>query len=243
MLKLTMTYSRGNEGCLYQTMKGASLEHGSGAIDRRTLAKQAAPKEQRWPRTQRRQERVRTVLSRRQPDLTVVLENVHDPHNVSAVLRTCDAVGILEVHAVYTIEAPPDMLFARQTSASAVKWVAVRQHRSIEDCYRTLRLAGMSILATALAPEATDLYEIDLASPVALVFGNEMRGVSEQALQLADGALSIPMVGMVQSLNISVACAVCLYEAFRQRQARGAYDQSKLPEDALKRLENDWLKR
>lgn len=186
---------------------------------------------------------MRAVLSRRQPDLTIVLENVHDPHNVSAVLRTCDAVGILEVHAVYTIEQPPESLFARQTSASAVKWVSVRQHESIEACYGELHQAGLTVLATALAPGAADLYDIDLAAPVALVFGNEMRGVSESALRLADGALSIPMVGMVQSLNISVACAVCLYEAFRQRLAHGAYDRSRLSGDELNALADDWLKR
>lgn len=183
------------------------------------------------------------MLSRRQPDLTVVLENVHDPHNVSAVLRTCDAVGILAVHAVYSIEAPPSVLFARQTSASAAKWVTVHFHDSIEACFAELRQANMTILATALASGATDLFASDLAAPTALVFGNEMRGVSETALRLADGALSIPMVGMVQSLNISVACAVCLYEAFRQRLARGDYERSRLPADERDRLEQDWLKR
>jgi tRNA (guanosine-2'-O-)-methyltransferase len=224
-------------------MEGDRLHLERKAVDRRMLANEREPKDHRWPRTQRRQERVRAVLARRQPDLTVVLENVHDPHNVSAVLRTCDAVGILAVHAVYTIETPPDLLFARQTSASAAKWVTVHRHDSIEDCYGTLRLEGMQILATALAPRATDLYDSDLVAPVALVFGNEMRGVSDDALELADGALSIPIVGMVQSLNVSVACAVCLYEAFRQRAAHGAYDQSRLPAETLDQLERDWLER
>lgn len=219
------------------------MEQESGAVDRRTLASEGAPKDHRWPRTPRRQERVRGVLSRRQPDLTLVLENVHDPHNVSAVLRTCDAVGILAVHAVYTIEAPPNTLFARQTSASAAKWVTVKQHDSINACYGELRQSGMTILATALAPGANVIYDMDLASPVALVFGNEMRGVSKLALERADGAISIPMVGMVQSLNISVACAVCLYEALRQRRASGAYDQSRLSTGDREALERDWLER
>lgn len=224
-------------------MDGERLQPDHGAVDRRTMAHGGAPKEQKWPRTARRQERVRAVLSRRQPDFTVVLENVHDPHNVNAVLRTCDAVGILAVHAVYTVEAPPETLFARQTSASAAKWVTVHRHDTIEECYTELRESGMTILATALASGAIDLYDADLSVPVALVFGNEMRGVSSEALDLADDALSIPMVGMVQSLNISVACAVCLYEGFRQRNAKGAYFQSRLPAGDLELIEQDWLKR
>src|SRR5690606_14369608 len=177
------------------------------AVDRRELARQIGEKPSRWPRTERRQQRIRAVLQRRQPDLTVVLENVHDPHNVAAVLRSCDAVGILRVHVVYTIEEPPKEPFARTTSASAAKWIEVVRHDSIEGCYEALRSEGLRILATALAPESQDLYSLDLRQPTALVFGNEHRGVSEEAAKLADGLVIIPMMGMVQSLNISVACA------------------------------------
>ncbi|HEY8447681.1 MAG TPA: RNA methyltransferase [Thermomicrobiales bacterium] len=213
------------------------------AVDRRELARQIGEKPSRWPRTERRQQRIRAVLQRRQPDLTVVLENVHDPHNVAAVLRSCDAVGILRVHVVYTIEEPPKEPFARTTSASAAKWIEVVRHDSIEGCYEALRSEGLRILATALAPESQDLYSLDLRQPTALVFGNEHRGVSEEAAKLADGLVIIPMMGMVQSLNISVACAVILFEALRQRRAAGAYDTPKLPPDVLQRLEEDWLKR
>jgi tRNA (guanosine-2'-O-)-methyltransferase len=213
------------------------------AADRRLLSRTQPLKPQRWPRTQRRQARIRAALSRRQPDLTVVLENVHDPHNVSAILRSCDGVGVLRAHAVYTIEEPPAGGFARQTSASAAKWVDVERHESIAACYDQLRADGFTILATSIGPESRTLFDCDLAGPVALVFGNEMRGVSEEARALADGAIEIPMAGMVQSLNVSVAGAICLYEAFRQRMAAGDYETPKLTANELRLLEDDWLRR
>ena len=196
-----------------------------------------------WPRTERRLARIDEVLARRQPDLTVVLENVHDPHNVSAVLRSCDAVGVLNVHAIYTVEEAPTTAFARTTSASAAKWVEVEQHHSITACYETLRAQGLAIVATTVEPGSIELYDHDLTAPTALVFGNEMRGISEEAAAGADRLLAIPMVGMVQSLNISVACAVVLYEAFRQRRARGLYEESRLSASELAELRSDWRAR
>ena len=213
------------------------------AADRRVLARSQAIKSERWPRTERRQARIASVLARRQPDLTVVLENIHDPHNVSAILRTCDAVGILRVHALYTIEEPPAGAFARETSAGAAKWVEVERHDSVSECYARLRQDGFAILATALGPAARRLFDWDLTGPVALVFGNEMRGVSAEARASADGEIEIAMVGMVQSLNVSVACAVCLYEAFRQRLRCGAYDSPKLDEARRHALQEEWLHR
>lgn len=213
------------------------------AANRQALSRTQPLKPRKWPRTERRQARIRTVLARRQPDLTVVLENVHDPHNVSAILRSCDGVGVLRAHAVYSIEEPPPGAFARQTSASAAKWVEVERHESIADCYTRLRAEGFSILATSIGPDSRPLYDIDFRQPVALVLGNEMRGVSAEARDMADGAIQIPMAGMVESLNVSVACAVCLYEAFRQRTAAGDYEYSKLDPDRLRALEEDWLRR
>jgi len=171
------------------------------------------------------------------------MENVHDPHNVSAILRSCDGVGVLRTHAVYSIEEPPPGAFARQTSASAAKWVEVERHPSLADCYERLRAEGFTILVTSIGPDARPLYDYDFRVPVALVLGNEMRGVSARARDLADGAIQIPMAGMVESLNVSVACAVCLYEAFRQRAAAGDYDFPKLDPDRLRDLEEDWIRR
>jgi tRNA (guanosine-2'-O-)-methyltransferase len=183
------------------------------------------------------------VLTRRQPDLTVVLENVHDPHNISAILRSCDGVGVLRAHAVYSVEEPPTGAFARETSASAAKWVDVERHQSLADCYERLRAEGFSILVTSIGPDSRLLYDWDLREPVALVFGNEMRGVSSEARDMADGAIQVPMAGMVESLNVSVACAVCLYEAFRQRSVAGDYNLSKLDANRLRTLEEEWLQR
>jgi len=175
--------------------------------------------------------------------LTVVLEDVHDPHNASAVLRSCDAVGVLDVHLVYVHDDPPRKSFGRATSASAAKWIRTRFHESIEACYAHLRSEGFTIWATALEPESRELYGLDLTDPTALVFGNEMRGVSEAAIAGADGTVFIPMQGMVESLNISVACAVSLYEAMRQRRAAGMYETPQLAPEALMALRDEWLKK
>jgi tRNA (guanosine-2'-O-)-methyltransferase len=216
---------------------------GPGAVDRRTLAETQSVKPSRWPRTERRQARIAAVLARRQPDLTVVLENIHDPHNVSAILRSCDAVGVLRVHAVYTVETPPPGAFARQTSASAAKWIDVERHESVEGCFARLHHDGFTILGAALGEAARSLFAWDFRPPIAIVLGNEMRGLSAEAQAGCDGLIEIPMAGMVQSLNVSVAAAVCLYEAFRQREAAGAYRAPKLGAGDLRRLEADWLRR
>src|SRR5262245_27482288 len=129
--------------------------------DRRELAASQPPKHKKWPRTARRQGRIEEALDRRQPDLTVVLENVHDPHNASAVLRSCDAVGVLRVALGYTIEAPPTVL-ARTTSASAAKWIEVEHFESVPECYADLRSKGQTIFATSLNEESRDLFSVDL---------------------------------------------------------------------------------
>jgi tRNA (guanosine-2'-O-)-methyltransferase len=216
-----------------------------GPTDRKTAERlpEHGRKSSRWPRTSRREQRIRDVLSRRQPSLAVVLEDVHDPHNASAVLRSCDGVGVLDVHLVYVYEQPPRKSFASKTSGSAAKWIRLHYHDSIEDCYAALRGRGMTIYATALGRESRDLYSVDLTQPTALVFGNEMRGVSEVGITGADATVYIPMQGMVESLNISVACAVSLYEAMRQRRVAGAYDVPAIDADMLAELEAEWLRK
>jgi tRNA (guanosine-2'-O-)-methyltransferase len=194
-----------------------------------------------YNKTERRLSKLRGAIQRRQYDLHLVLENVHDPHNVSAVLRSCDAVGVGTVHLVYTYEKFPKI--GKQSSASAWKWVERMRHDSIEECYDYLRSVGCRIYATDLSDRAENLYDLDLHSPVALVFGNEHRGISREASDLADGNLLIPMVGLIQSLNISVACAVTLYEAMRQRRERGMYEKSALGEVQLEAKLKEWAER
>ncbi len=192
-------------------------------------------------RTERRRQKLKSVLSRRQPDLTVVMENIHDPHNVSAVLRSCDAVGIMQVELLYNVEKFPRL--GKKSSSSANKWLHIRKHTTVEECYATLRTEGFKIYATHLGSEALSLYDIDFTGKVALVFGNEHRGVTDEAARQADGNFIIPMVGMIQSLNISVACAVSLYEVMRQRLYKGDYATPKLSTADLDRLFEEWIKR
>jgi len=229
-------------------VSGGSSEPGDDFIraEDRTLNPSVAPEEVktwRFPRTTRRVQRIEGVLRRRQPSLAVVLEDVHDPHNASAVLRSCDAVGVTDVHLVYVHNDRPRKAFNRTTSASAAKWVRTHLHDSIETCYAHLRSQGFRIQAAAVRADSRDIYELDLTAPTALVFGNERRGVTDRALDLADGTFSIPMQGMVESLNISVACAVTLYEAMRQRRAVGMYAQPQLDEAAIEALRADWIRR
>lgn len=207
------------------------------------LSSVGATKTSKWPRTGRRQQRIEGVLERRQPTLTVVLEDVHDPHNASAVLRTCDAVGVLDVHLVYVHEEPPRRAVGRSTSASGQKWTRMHTYDSIDACYATLHEQGFMIAATALEPDSRDFYSLDLTTPTALVFGNEMRGVTPEAIAGADCTVYIPMQGMVESLNISVSCAVTLYEAMRQRQAAGMYDEPQLDAAEYVSLRDEWLRK
>jgi len=211
--------------------------------DRRELAKQQPPKATKWPRTERRRARVAGVLARRQPDLALVLEDVHDLHNVGAILRTCDAVGVPLIHLVYSQDEPPVGTFKRTSSAGAAKWIDPVWHESVAACYAALRADKFTIFATAFEPTATDLYALDLLQPTAIVLGNEERGLSDAARAQADGALVIPMLGMVQSLNVSVAAAVVLYEALRQRRAVGRYDRSGADNADSSPMIADWLKR
>lgn len=144
------------------------------------------------------------------------MENIHDPHNVSAIFRTCDAVGIPSVSLIYTIEKYPKI--GKKSSASAFKWVEKKKHTSISSCFDELKKDGFKIFASCLKDESKNIYEIDFKDKCAIIFGNEHRGLSEEAIANADELFFIPMIGAVQSLNVSVAAAITLYEVFRQKK-------------------------
>ena len=189
--------------------------------------------------TSERSDRLTSVLNKRQPDLTVVLENVFDPHNISAVMRTCDAVGIQDIY-ILNNKIPPHRKWGEKSSSSAAKWLTIHQFTDALECFSALRKQYKKIYTTHLSADAVSLHELNLTDSVALVFGNEHSGVSEEIIAMADGNFIIPQVGIIKSLNISVACAVCLYEAFRQKNNVGHYDTIKLEANKLAILKEEW---
>jgi tRNA (guanosine-2'-O-)-methyltransferase len=189
--------------------------------------------------TPERFDRLTEVLNHRQPDLTLILENVFDPHNISAVMRTCDAVGIQELFVLTTKIARHEKWGVR-SSSSAAKWLTIHQFEDLDACIAAVRSRYQKIFTTHLAADAVDMYSINFCEPVALVFGNEHSGCSEEIIAKGDGNFLIPQVGMIQSLNISVACAVTIYEAFRQKRNAGHYDAPRLPKEIRGDLESFW---
>jgi tRNA (guanosine-2'-O-)-methyltransferase len=187
--------------------------------------------------TPERFHRLRAALERRQPDLTVLMDQVHKPHNFSAILRSCDAVGVLEAHVVAPAGA---VAIHHATSAGTKKWIAVRGHASVDEAVRHLRSRGLRLLAAHPSPAAVDYRSVDYTAPTALILGAELHGVSAEALASADVHITIPMAGLVRSLNVSVASALLLFEAYRQRSAAGMYERSRLLPDELASRLFEW---
>ncbi len=189
--------------------------------------------------TPERKDKLIAVLNKRQNDITVVLENVFDPHNISAVMRTCDATGIQDVYILNT-KIPRHKKWGAKSSSSAAKWLTIHQYENAEECFLSLRKLYSTILTTHLSSDAVDLYSVDFSKSIALVFGNEHSGVSDEIRALADGNFVIPQAGIIRSLNISVACAVTLYEAFRQKSKAGHYNQQRLDDARYNELFREW---
>ncbi|MGB5529310.1 MAG: TrmH family RNA methyltransferase [Ignavibacteriaceae bacterium] len=192
-------------------------------------------------RTERRIEKINWVLSKRQPSLHVVFENIHDPHNVSAIFRTCDAAGVPKVSLVYNIEKFPKI--GKKSSASAYKWIEKEKYKTVDECFKQLKKEKFEIYAASLNSDSKSLYDLEFTKKTAIVFGNEHRGLSDEAEELADERFYIPMYGMVQSLNVSVSAAITIYEALRQRNLKGLYEKSELSSKELKKLINEWAKK
>lgn len=170
-----------------------------------------------------------------------MLENIHDPHNVSAILRSCDAAGVPRVSLIYNYEKFPRI--GKKSSGSAFKWVDREKFDSVEACYSKLKSQGFTILASTLNDTSKNFYDFDLTKKVAIVIGNEHRGISAEAEKLADSTVYIPMFGMIQSLNVSVSAAVMLYESARQRMVKQMFERTDLSEEQLAELITLWSKR
>lgn len=177
--------------------------------------------------------KIRHMLLHRQPDLTVVMDNVNKAHNLSAIIRSCDSVGISQIHAV----SYRSTIFAEQNAAAgSSKWTSLSLYHDIETVYRNLSQCGMQILVATNKEGCVDFRDIDYTAPTAIVVGAEWDGVSEEAVRAADKAITIPMLGMVESLNVSVATAVILFEAQRQRAQKGMYDNPQLEPECFERM-------
>jgi tRNA (guanosine-2'-O-)-methyltransferase len=181
--------------------------------------------------------RLRDVLSRRQPDLTVLMDRVNKPHNFSAILRNCDAVGVLEAHVVFP-EHGLELYHAH--SAGTRKWIRVVEHEDVRRGAAHLGGLGFRIVAAHPSPKARDFRSLDYTRPTAFLMGAELHGVSPDGLEGAHEHVIIPMAGMVHSLNVSVATAILLYEAQRQRAAAGMYDEPRLTGETFRRTLFAW---
>ena len=169
--------------------------------------------------TPERLARMRAVLERRQADLHVVIEHIRDPHNASAILRTCDALGVHIVHLLYTDQPSPEI--ARTVAAASHQWMEIRRHSDPQALVDALHAEGIPMYVTRRDEGAHALVDVDFTGPAAIVFGNEHRGCSDEVAAVADGAIWIPMVGMVESFNVSVSAAIVLAETYRQRALAG----------------------
>ncbi len=187
--------------------------------------------------TPERFKRLTTILQRRQLDLSVVMDKVHKGHNLSAVIRTCDAVGVHNVHAV---TPDPEVRTSKYISSGATKWVNLHRYDHITDAVVAVKKQNMRVYAAHLSDSAHDFRDIDFTQPSAIMLGTELFGVSENGLDLADEHIVIPMLGMIDSLNVSVAAALILFEAQRQRLAAGFYDQQQLKQADFDKTLFEW---
>ena len=188
--------------------------------------------------TRERSTRLDAVLAMRQPDLTVFAENLHKPRNFSAMVRNCDAVGINEMHVS---RGEDDIRTHWNTSQGAEKWMRIKTHADSGSACDHLAANGFQLVAAHLGKTAVDYRELDYTQPTALVLGTELFGVSDTTLSFVNRQISIPMMGVSQSLNVSVACAIVLYEAQRQRQAAGMYGKCRLDDETLAQQRFEWL--
>lgn len=184
--------------------------------------------------TPEREQRLLKVLRRRQPDLTLITDRVHKPRNIAALVRNCDAVGIPRMHVV-----KPEREYRRYrgTSKGSDRWVEAVLHEELDSAIRCVREQGMKIYAAHLSTTAVNYREVDYRVPCAILLGAEKQGISAAAAEAADCHITIPMMGMVESLNVSTAAGIILMEAQRQREAAGLYEQERMPvEETARRL-------
>ena len=211
----------------------------SGGINRSRFIQSTAANRpgQEYYMTPERFERLKQTLNRRQPDLTVMTDEVHKAHNLSAIIRTCDAFAVPKVHAVWPYD---DYRTFRGRAMGSQNWVDVETYRNTEDAIAKLQAEGFKVCVANFSERAIDFRDYDFTQPTALMMGNEKHGVSQVAADMADEHLTIPMLGMVQSFNVSVAAALLLSEAERQRSLAGLFNERRISDKDYERLLFEW---
>ena len=193
--------------------------------------------------TERRRAKIADVVSKRQRGV-IVFEDIADPHNAAAVLRTSEALGFQKICYIFDVNEPFDPTrVGKESSGSANKWLDFSIYHSTKACLQDLNDQGYETIATVADGGAESILGADLTTPdIALLFGNEHRGLSETAVEMADRRLTIPLGGMVRSLNLSVAAAICLYEVTRQRDQQGP-EAYRFPQAERERLMDSFEER
>ncbi len=178
------------------------------------------------------------VLKKRQKDLLVFMDDVKNEHNFSAIVRTCDAVGVLYLYYYYSLNR--EIPVNEGITMGAHKWVLLSKVEDKVDFLHKKKKDGYQIVSTYLSEKSVHFREVDYTKPTVIVVGNELSGVSEEIVELSDYQVIIPMYGMVQSLNVSVATGVLLYEAQRQREEKGMYSKPSLTDIEIEKILQKW---
>lgn len=179
-------------------------------------------------------EKIKAMLTKRQPDLAVIMENIQKGHNFSAIVRNCDATGVMNAWAVAN-NLTAGREIQNGIAKGAGKWMNMREFETTTAALTHAKSLGMQTLAAHLSETAVDYRSIDYTKPTAIIMGQEGWGISAETAVLVDNHITIPMHGMTQSLNVSVATALILYEVERQRSGKGMLDQSSMSEKAFQR--------
>tara|TARA_B110000438_G_scaffold39849_1_gene39771 strand:+ start:538 stop:1188 length:651 start_codon:yes stop_codon:yes gene_type:complete len=184
--------------------------------------------------TPERFQKIKDILNKRQPDLTVVLDNVHKPHNLAAIIRSCDAIGISDIHGISSNEQKVGVNL--KSASGSNHWVNLHIHHSMPNVISELKQSGFSIYAANDSAKAIDYRKVDYTKPSVIVLGAELDGILPETLDMVDEEIKIPIQGMVESLNVSVANAVILFEAQRQRLQVGLYEKCRLDKNTVEKL-------
>lgn len=195
--------------------------------------------------TPERFETLQTIVRLRTDYLTVVLEDIHQPHNASAVLRSCDGFGVQNIHVIENVN---EFDASSQVTIGADRWLNIKRYNkenanNTRACLSTLKDKGYRIIATTPHENESELHRLDISRPVALVFGNELDGISDEVRNHADGFVKIPMYGFSESFNISVSAAICLYDLTLRIRRPGSGINWELEPDEQQKILLNWLKK